>query len=173
MLHLLGYDHETSPLEERIMREKEEQVLGELGISREAICQALSTIKVNGRMELVYASDHFTVIVDYAHNGVSTQSLLSTLRDYQPARLVVVFGCGGNRDPHRRYEMGEAAGRMADFSIVTADNSRYEKVEDIMKDIHIGMEPTGGKYIDIPDRRDAIRYSIEHAEPGDVIAIIG
>lgn len=145
----------------------------QLGISREAICQALSTIKVNGRMELVYASDHFTVIVDYAHNGVSTQSLLSTLRDYQPARLVVVFGCGGNRDPHRRYEMGEAAGRMADFSIVTADNSRYEKVEDIMKDIHIGMEPTGGKYIDIPDRRDAIRYSIEHAEPGDVIAIIG
>ena len=69
--------------------------------------------------------------------------------------------------------MGEAAGHMADLSIVTADNSRWEKVESIIKDIHIGLDPTKGKYIDIPDRREAIRYSISHAEPGDVIAIIG
>ena len=62
---------------------------------------------------------------------------------------------------------------MADLSIVTADNSRWEKVESIIKDIHIGLDPTKGKYIDIPDRREAIRYSISHAEPGDVIAIIG
>ena len=86
---------------------------------------------------------------------------------------MVVFGCGGNRDPHRRYEMGEAAGDMADFSIITADNSRWEKVEDIIRDIHIGLDPTGGKSIDIPDRREAIRYSIEHAKHGDIIAIIG
>lgn len=145
----------------------------ELGIGEAPIRQAISTIKVDGRMELVYASDHFTVIVDYAHNGVSAQSLLETLRDYNPSRLVVVFGCGGNRDPHRRYEMGEVCGRMADLSIVTADNSRWEKVEDIMKDIHIGLDPTGGAYVDIADRRDAIRYSIMNAEPGDVIAIIG
>ena len=144
-----------------------------LGIGSDAIDRALASIKVDGRMELVYASDHCTVIVDYAHNGVSTRSLLSTLRDYNPHRLVVVFGCGGNRDPHRRYEMGEAAGHMADLSIVTADNSRWEKVESIIKDIHIGLDPTKGKYIDIPDRREAIRYSISHAEPGDVIAIIG
>lgn len=144
-----------------------------LGIGSDAIDRALASLKVDGRMELVYASDHCTVIVDYAHNGVSTRSLLSTLRDYNPHRLVVVFGCGGNRDPHRRYEMGEAAGHMADLSIVTADNSRWEKVENIIKDIHIGLDPTGGKYIDIPDRREAIRYSISHAEPGDVIAIIG
>ena len=112
-----------------------------LGIGSDAIDRALASIKVDGRMELVYASDHCTVIVDYAHNGVSTRSLLSTLRDYNPHRLVVVFGCGGNRDPHRRYEMGEAAGHMADLSIVTADNSRWEKVESIIKDIHIGLDP--------------------------------
>ncbi|MCD8076994.1 MAG: UDP-N-acetylmuramoyl-L-alanyl-D-glutamate--2,6-diaminopimelate ligase [Lachnospiraceae bacterium] len=144
-----------------------------LGISQEAILSALKSIRVNGRMELVYASDRFSVIVDYAHNGVSTRSLLETLRDYNPKRLVVVFGCGGNRDPHRRYEMGEVAGEMADLSIVTADNSRFEKVEDIIADIHIGLDPTGGAFVDIPDRREAIRYSIEQAQPGDVIAIIG
>lgn len=144
-----------------------------LGIAPEAIQEALRNVRVDGRMELVYASDRFSVIVDYAHNGISTKSLLETLRGYQPKRLVVVFGCGGNRDPHRRYEMGEAAGQMADLSIVTADNSRFEKVEDIMKDIHIGLDPTGGKSIDIPDRREAIRYSISHAEDGDVIAVIG
>lgn len=145
----------------------------ELGISKEAIQKALAEIRVDGRMELVYASDRFSVIVDYAHNGVSTRSLLETLREYRPGRLVVVFGCGGNRDPHRRYEMGEAAGEMADLSIVTADNSRWEKVEDIMKDIHIGLDKTGGASFDIPDRREAIRYSIAHAKPGDVIAVIG
>ncbi len=144
-----------------------------LGIDPETICEALKHIRVNGRMELVYASEDFSVIVDYAHNGVSTRSLLTTLRDYQPKRLVVVFGCGGNRDPHRRYEMGEAAGEMADLSVVTADNSRNEAVENIMADIHIGLDPTGGKSVDIPDRREAIRYAIAGAQPGDVIAIIG
>lgn len=134
---------------------------------------ALSQIQVNGRMDLVYASDDFSVIVDYAHNGVSTRSLLSTLREYDPGRIVVVFGCGGNRDPHRRYEMGAAAGEMADLSVVTADNSRNEKVENIMADIHIGLDPTGGAFIDIPDRREAIGYAIRNAKHGDVIAIIG
>ena len=144
-----------------------------LGIEVPAIQQALRRIRVEGRMELVYSGEDFSVIVDYAHNGVSTRSLLSTLHDYNPPRIVVVFGCGGNRDPHRRIEMGEAAGQMADFSVITADNSRWEKVEDIMKDIHKGLDPTGGKSIDIPDRREAIRYSIEHAQTGDIIAIIG
>lgn len=144
-----------------------------LGIGEAPVRKAMREIRVNGRMETVYSSDRFSVIVDYAHNGVSTRSLLTTLRDYHPKRIVVVFGCGGNRDPHRRYEMGEAAGEMADFSIVTADNSRWEKVEAIMKDIHIGLDPTHGKSIDIPDRREAIRYAIEHAQDGDVIAIIG
>jgi UDP-N-acetylmuramoyl-L-alanyl-D-glutamate--2,6-diaminopimelate ligase len=101
------------------------------------------------------------------------ESLLTTLRDYKPKRLVCVFGCGGNRSKDRRYSMGDSAGRLADFTIITADNSRFEKTEDIIADIRGSIEKTGGKFIEIPDRREAIEYSMTHAEPGDMIAIIG
>lgn len=144
-----------------------------LGISKETICHAMEHIKVNGRMEIVYTSEKCTVIVDYAHNAVSMESLLLTLREYHPRRLVCVFGCGGNRSKDRRYSMGEIGGRLADLSIITADNSRFEKVEDIIADIRGSIEKTGGNYIEIPDRREAIEYSIVHAEPGDMVAIIG
>lgn len=144
-----------------------------LGISGDSIRRALEHIRVNGRMEIVHASARCTVIVDYAHNAVSMESLLSTLRMYRPRRLVVVFGCGGNRSRDRRYSMGEIGGRMADLSIVTADNSRFEKVEDIIADIRGSIEKTGGAFLEIPDRRAAIEYSITHAQPGDMIAVIG
>ena len=124
-------------------------------------------------MEIVYTSEKCCVIVDYAHNAVSMESLLATLREYHPKRLVVVFGCGGNRSKDRRYSMGEIGGRMADLSIITADNSRFEKVEDIIADIRGSIEKTGGSFLEIPDRKEAITYSITHAEPGDMIAIIG
>jgi len=124
-------------------------------------------------MEIVYKSAKCTVIVDYAHNAVSMESLLLTLRDYKPKRLVCVFGCGGNRARDRRYSMGEIGGKLADLSIITADNSRFEKVEDILADIKVGLAKTDGKYVEIPDRREAIEYSLSHAEDGDIIAIIG
>ena len=130
-------------------------------------------LKLDGRMEIVYSSKRCCVIVDYAHNEVSMESLLSALRENQPKRLVCVFGCGGNRSKDRRYSMGEIAGRMADLSIITADNSRYEKVEDIMADIRGSIEKTGGAFVEIPDRREAIAYSITHAQEGDMIAVIG
>ena len=101
------------------------------------------------------------------------ESLLKTLRDYHPKRLVCVFGCGGNRAKDRRYSMGEIGGKMADLCILTADNSRFEKVEDIIADIKTGMAKTNGIYLEIPDRREAIEYSLRHAEEGDMIAIIG
>lgn len=144
-----------------------------MGLPEEAITRGLADVRVDGRMEEVYANGDFSVIVDYAHNGLSARTLLETLRSYKPKRLVVVFGCGGNRDPHRRYEMGAAAGKYADLSIITEDNSRFEKAEDIIRDIHIGLDPTGAAFIDIPDRREAIRYAIGHAEKGDIIAVIG
>lgn len=144
-----------------------------IGVSEDAINQALAEVRVDGRMELVYTSHDKTVIVDYAHNAVSMESLLKTLRSYHPKRLVVVFGCGGNRSRLRRYEMGEIGGRLADLTIITADNSRYEKVEDIIADIETGMHKTDGRYRVIPDRREAIGYSIEHAQEGDMICIIG
>ena len=144
-----------------------------LNLDKERIRHALEHIRVNGRMEIVYTSARCTVLVDYAHNAVSMASLLSTLRDYKPKRLVCVFGCGGNRSKDRRYSMGEIGGKMADFCIITADNSRYEKVEDIIADIRGSIEKTGGKFIEIPDRREAIRYSILQAQPGDMVAVIG
>ncbi len=144
-----------------------------LRLPEERISHALEHIRVNGRMEIVYTSARCTVIVDYAHNAVSMESLLSTLRRYHPKRLVCVFGCGGNRSKDRRYSMGDIGGRMADLCILTADNSRYEKVEDIIADIRGSIEKTGGAFIEIPDRREAIEYSIVHAQPGDMVAVIG
>lgn len=144
-----------------------------LDIPKEKICHGMENIYVNGRMEIVHTSSRCTVIVDYAHNEASMESLLTTLRDYHPRRLVCVFGCGGNRSKERRYTMGETGGRLADLCIITADNSRYENVEDIIADIRGSIEKTGGAFIEIPDRREAIAYSIVHAEPGDMIAVIG
>ncbi len=144
-----------------------------LGLPADKVAHAMEHMQVDGRMEIVYKSAKCTVIVDYAHNAVSMESLLRTLRDYKPRRLVVVFGCGGNRAKDRRYSMGEIGGRLADLSIITADNSRFEKVEDILTDIKTGLARTTGKFIEIPDRREAIEYSLSHAEDGDIIAIIG
>ncbi len=144
-----------------------------VGVPAVKLQHALEHLKINGRMEIVYTSEKCCVIVDYAHNAVSMESLLATLREYHPKRLVVVFGCGGNRSKDRRYSMGEIGGRMADLSIITADNSRFEKVEDIIADIRGSIEKTGGRFLEIPDRKEAIAYSITHAEQGDMIAIIG
>lgn len=144
-----------------------------LNIPVEQAAHSLEHIRVNGRMEIVHTCPRFTVLVDYAHNAVSMESLLSTLRRYHPRRLVVVFGCGGNRSKDRRYSMGEIGGKLADLSILTADNSRFERVEDILADIRSSIEKTGGAFLEIPDRREAIRYSITHAKEGDMIAVIG
>ena len=130
--------------------------------------------KVPGRMEIYTSNDKkITVIVDYAHNALGMKNLLETLRQYNPGRLIVVFGCGGNRSKERRYGMGEVAGEMADFSILTADNSRYEKTEDIIKDIESTLTKKTRNYIAIPDRREAIAYALKNAKRGDLIAVIG
>ncbi len=147
----------------------------ELGLPDAAIHDGLGRCTVKGRVELVPISRRFTILLDYAHNEVSTESLLTTLRAYDPARLVVVFGCGGNRSRLRRYGMGEVCARMADFSILTEDNNRFEKVEDILADIRQGMRKGNpdAKFVEIPDRLDALHYAVDHAQPGDLIAVIG
>lgn len=137
------------------------------------VSHGLENLKIDGRMEIAYKSSRMTVIVDYAHNAVSMESLLRTLRDYKPKRLVCVFGCGGNRAKERRYSMGEIGGKLADFCIITEDNSRYEDVQEILTDIKVGLSMTSGTYIEIPDRRKAIEFAVSHAREGDMIAIIG
>ena len=146
-----------------------------LGLPDQAIHDGLGKCVVKGRVELVPISKKFTILLDYAHNEVSTESLLTTLRAYNPHRLVVVFGCGGNRSKLRRYGMGEICAKMADFSILTEDNNRFEKVEDILADIRVGMNKGNpeAKFVEIPDRLDALHYAVDHAQEGDLIAVIG
>ncbi|MCM1494926.1 MAG: UDP-N-acetylmuramoyl-L-alanyl-D-glutamate--2,6-diaminopimelate ligase [Bacteroides sp.] len=148
-------------------------VANEMQVPFSIIQQVLTTVRVRGRVELIPISDAFTILIDYAHNAVSLESILETLREYQPTRLVSVFGCGGNRSKTRRYEMGEVSGRLADFTIITSDNPRFEEPQDIMDDIITGISRTEGTYIEIMDRKEAFRYAILNAEPGDVIVLAG
>ncbi len=144
-----------------------------LGCKDEQIAKALKEAKVKGRIEMVKVSDEFTLMIDYAHNAMALKSLLTTLKDYHPNRLICLFGCGGNRSKLRRFEMGEVSGKYADFTIITSDNPRFEEPLDIMKDIETGMNKTDGKYIMIEDRKEAIRYAIENGEHGDIIVLAG
>lgn len=139
----------------------------------EKIRKALREVKVKGRIERVPVSDEFTLLIDYAHNAMSLENLLTTLREYDPGRLVCLFGCGGNRSKDRRYEMGEVSGRLADLTIITSDNPRFEEPQAIIDDIKTGIEKTDGKYVEICGRKDAIRYAIETGKPGDVIILAG
>jgi UDP-N-acetylmuramoyl-L-alanyl-D-glutamate--2,6-diaminopimelate ligase len=142
-------------------------------IDGESIKRALGNVSVKGRVELVPVSDKFTVIIDYAHNAMSLQSLLTTLREYNPKRLVCMFGCGGNRARERRFEMGEISSRLADLTVVTSDNPRYEEPMDIINDIITGVKRGPGKYVEIQDRAEAVKYCITNAIEGDVIVITG
>ncbi|MBE5934913.1 MAG: UDP-N-acetylmuramoyl-L-alanyl-D-glutamate--2,6-diaminopimelate ligase [Lachnospiraceae bacterium] len=144
------------------------------GVSEEVIKEALKDVKVKGRVEIVDTpGQDYLVVIDYAHNHMSIESLLSTIKEYEPTRLITVFGAGGNRDKQRRYDMGEVSGRLADLSIITSDNPRTEKPEDIIDDILIGLHKTDGKYITIIDRAEAIEYAMTNAKSGDVIMLIG
>ncbi|MDO4176305.1 MAG: UDP-N-acetylmuramoyl-L-alanyl-D-glutamate--2,6-diaminopimelate ligase [Bacillota bacterium] len=138
-----------------------------------AIVSALKDVQVKGRVELIKVSDDFSLMIDYAHNAMALESLLSTLREYNPHRLVTVFGCGGNRARDRRFEMGEVSGRMADLTIITSDNPRNEDPQAIIDDIKMGISKTDGKYVEIINRKDAMKYAIENGEPGDIIICAG
>ena len=139
----------------------------------EKITAALKVAKVKGRIEMIKVSDNFTLMIDYAHNAMSLESLLTTLKAYNPKRLVCVFGCGGNRARGRRFEMGEVSGKLADFTIITSDNPRFEEPEAIIEDIKTGIAKTDGEYVAIVERKEAIRYAIDNAQIGDVIVLAG
>ena len=146
-----------------------------LGAGQDAIRQGLAGAVVRGRAEPVAVRAPYTVLLDYAHNEAAAESLLRTLRQYRPARLVVVFGCGGDRSRLRRFGMGSVCARLADFCVITEDNSRSEPVEDILADIRAGLKlgNPATPYAEIPDRRQAIYYALDHAQPGDIVAILG
>lgn len=145
----------------------------ELGIEYETMGEAFRGLKIPGRTEVIPGGGDFTVVLDYAHNGVAMRNLLGALRAYSPQRLIALFGCGGERDHSRRADMGEAAGTFADISVVTSDNPRNEPPEQIIGDIVDALSRTGGKYVIIPDRKKALEWSITNAQEGDIIAVCG
>lgn len=142
-------------------------------IDDEYIIKGLKNAKVKGRVEPVKVPGNYTLLIDYAHNALSMENVLTTLRQYNPNRLITMFGAGGNRPKVRRYEMGEVSGKLSDLSVITEDNSRFEDVMDIIEDIKTGINKTNGKYVVVPNRKDAIRYCMENAEDGDIIVLAG
>ena len=143
------------------------------GISEEAILEGLAKVQVKGRVEMLPVSKDYSLIIDYAHNEVSTRSVLTTLLEYHPKRLICVYGGGGNRSKLRRYDMGEVTGEMADLCVLTCDNPRDEEIRDINTDIKVGLARSNGKYIEIDDRKEAIAYCMVNAQPGDMIVLLG
>lgn len=142
-------------------------------VREDDIRRALLAVRVKGRIEMVKVSERYTLLIDYAHNAMALESLLTSLREYEPNRLVCLFGCGGNRSRQRRYEMGEVSGRLADLTIITSDNPRFEEPQDIIEDIKTGISKTEGAYVEIIDRKEAIRYAMDHGQEGDIIILAG
>ena len=145
----------------------------EMGIGLDTIRNALARVRVPGRSELVDNQKGLAVIIDYAHIADSMESILKEIRSATRGRVICVFGCGGDRDTYRRPLMGRVSGTYADLTILTQDNSRSEKPEDIIADIEPGLQETGGKYEIIVDRAEAIRRAIELATPEDSVVLIG
>lgn len=142
-------------------------------VPEEKVVKALAEVSVKGRIEIVPVTRRYTLMIDYAHNAMSLESLLTTLREYEPKRLICLFGCGGNRAKSRRYEMGEVSSRLADLTVVTSDNPRNEEPMDIIQDILIGVKKADGEYVTIPDRKEAIAYCMKNAKDGDIIVLAG
>jgi UDP-N-acetylmuramoyl-L-alanyl-D-glutamate--2,6-diaminopimelate ligase len=146
-----------------------------LGIATETIVAALASVKgVPGRFESVSEGQEFSVIVDYAHSPDGLENVLRAARALQPRRLLVVFGCGGDRDRTKRPLMGAIAARLADTVFVTSDNPRSEDPNAIIEEILVGMrgQPTASRVVE-PDRRAAIEAAIRAAEPSDLVLIAG
>lgn len=148
-------------------------VADEMGVSKDKICEILKKVKVRGRVEMIPISDKFTLMIDYAHNDMSLKSLIQAIRQYEPKRIVTLFGCGGKRSKERRYGMGEVSGKYADFTVITSDNPRNEDPQAIIDDIKVGIGRTDGKYVEIIDRKEAIRYAIMNAVEGDIVILAG
>lgn len=145
-----------------------------LGVPEPVILQALEYMReVRGRLESVPTGKGFSVLIDFAHNGVSAKSVLNALREYHPSQIIAVFGCGGDRSRLRRYEMGEVVGNLAELAVVTSDNPRTEDVMDIVEDIKVGLSRTNGQYVVIPDRQEAVDYAVSKAGEGDIVILLG
>lgn len=146
----------------------------QLGIDIDTVIKGLaSATGVVGRVEVVPTNTDYTVIIDYAHTPDGLMNIINCVKGFAEGRVITLFGCGGDRDNTKRPIMGEIAGNLSDYSIITSDNPRTENPEAIVKEIEEGIKKTNGKYITITDRREAIGYALDMAKPNDVIILAG
>lgn len=144
------------------------------GVSLEVIKNGLEAVEgIKGRFEVVPTNTDYTVIIDFAHTADGLEKVLTVIDKFAQGRKIVIFGAGGNRDKTKRPEMGETVGHHADLSIVTSDNPRYEDPEMIIEDILVGTKKSGGKYVKIVDRIEAIKYALDNAMSKDIILLAG
>lgn len=147
------------------------------GVSMEAIDTALKTFSsVPGRFELIEEGQDFAVVVDYAHTPDGLQNILETAKAIKENRIIIVFGCGGDRDATKRPIMGRIAAEYGDKIYVTSDNPRTEDPVQIVKDVEVGVKEAlrdGTSYEVIVDRREAINHAIHDAKAGDIVIIAG
>ncbi len=145
-----------------------------VGIADRVAAEAIEAVEgVPGRVEPIEAGQEFLVLVDYAHTPDSVENVLRAARPLVSGRLIVVLGCGGDRDRTKRPLMGRAAASIADLTVITSDNPRSEDPLAIIGEIEPGAKEGGGAYVIEPDRRAAIRISVREARPGDVVVIAG
>ncbi|MFQ6037129.1 MAG: UDP-N-acetylmuramoyl-L-alanyl-D-glutamate--2,6-diaminopimelate ligase [Candidatus Aminicenantales bacterium] len=146
-----------------------------MSLAEDAIRKGIAALQgVPGRFEKVPNSLGLHILVDYAHNDDALRHLLETVREFRPPRTILVFGAGGDRDRSKRPRMGEAAGELADYAIITSDNPRSEDPMAIISEIEAGIKKSArAKYEIIPDRREAIRRALELGRPGDYILVAG
>ncbi|MCI8654834.1 MAG: UDP-N-acetylmuramoyl-L-alanyl-D-glutamate--2,6-diaminopimelate ligase [Clostridia bacterium] len=148
-------------------------VVQKFGIDTETIKTALLEVRVPGRSEIVDNKMELPIMIDYAHSPESLENILQALKSYVRGRVICVFGCGGDRDKRKRPVMGEISGRLADYTIITTDNQRSEKPEDIIAEIEEGIKKTKGNYKTVVDRREAIKEAIKMASKSDMIILAG
>lgn len=145
-----------------------------LGIPAEAIRQGIAQLKsVPGRFEQIDEGQPFLVVVDYAHTDDALRNVMKTARELTRNRLIVVFGCGGDRDRAKRPLMGEAAGSLSDLAVLTSDNPRSEDPLRIMSDVMVGLQKANRPYVAEVDRAAAIRKALTEAGDGDTVLITG
>ncbi|MFZ2656802.1 MAG: UDP-N-acetylmuramoyl-L-alanyl-D-glutamate--2,6-diaminopimelate ligase [Victivallales bacterium] len=144
-----------------------------LGVKPEIIQETLGKpIEIPGRLEAFHTKNNVSIFVDYAHSDDALQRVLEALMKLKEKRIICVFGCGGDRDRTKRPRMGAVSAKFADRTIITSDNPRTEKPEDIIAEIVKGI-PSSANFAEVPDRREAIRQAISEAEPGDIVLIAG
>jgi UDP-N-acetylmuramoyl-L-alanyl-D-glutamate--2,6-diaminopimelate ligase len=144
------------------------------GLTLESIREGIAACRsVPGRFERVEAGQPFLVVVDYAHTDDALRNAIAAARALKPKRVITLFGCGGDRDRTKRPLMGQAAGELSDFVVLTSDNPRSEDPLMIMNDALVGLRRTDVEHRIEPDRAAAIRAAIQEAEAGDVVLIAG